>query len=210
MTPDTAAIILVTVLDPATSKTCASKELIQILRSEKFWQSFGAWLDGPVRGLGLPAVTGILCRLAALNMNRPAFMKVLAEEVSKSHVYTAPPEYISQAAAMLVPPKSFRDCDDAVEAVFTALRQRAREQWGGKELIAAIRGSNSAVTRYGEAARAGVLTLAHLIDEIACEKVENLEPQEAYTLISEMSEAKFMKGKLMGLTVRKEMRKNQP
>jgi hypothetical protein len=210
MAPDTAAMILITVLDPATSKTCASKELMTILRSEKFWQSFGAWLEGPVRGLGLPAVTGILCRLAALKMNRPAFMKILAEEVGKSHVHNAAPEYIAQSVALLVPPKSFQDCDDAVERVFTALQSRAREQWGGKELILAIRGSNSAVTRYGEAARAGVLTIAHMIDEVACEKVEHLEPQDAYTLISEMEEAKFMKGRLMGLTVRKQMKGYQP
>lgn len=206
MAPDTAAMILITVLDPATSKTCASAELMSTLRSEKFWKSFAEWLEGPVRGLGLPAATGLLCRLVALKMNRPGFMKVLAEELTSSHVHTAPPAYIAQATAMLVPQQSVKDCDAAVEKVFGALRDRAREQWGGKELVEAAKGANSAVKRYGEAARPGALAVAQILDGVACEKVGNLEAQDAYTLVSEMEEARFMKGRLMGLFVRQQVK----
>lgn len=206
MAPDTAAMMLITILDPATSKACASTEVMATLRSQQFWKSFGEWLEGPVRGLGLPAVTGILCRLTALKMNRPAFMKVLAEELSASHVNTAPPEYIAQAVAMLVPTRSVQDTDVAVEDVFSALRQRAKEHWGGKELIVAMRGANSAVKRYGEASRTGVLTVSHIFDEVACEKVESLEANDVYTLISELEESRLQNGRLMGIFVRSQLK----
>ena len=206
MAPDTAAMVLITILDPATSKASASTELMTTLRSQQFWKSFGEWLEGPVRGLGIPAVTGILCRLTALKMNRPAFMKVLAEELGSSHVNTAQPEYIAQAAAMLVPARSVQEIDEAEENVFSALRKRALEHWGGKEMIVAMRGANSAVKRYGEASRAGVLTVAHIFDEVACEKVESLEANDAYTLISELEESRLKNGRLMEIFVRNQLK----
>lgn len=209
MAPDTAAMVLITILDPATSKACASTELMTTLRSPQFWRSFGEWLEGPVRGLGLPAVTGLLCRLTALKMNRPSFMKVLAEELSSSHVATAPPEYIAQAVAMLVPPRSVRESDAAVEKVFAALRQRAKDHWGGRELIVAIRGANSAVSRYGEAARTGVLSVAQIFDEVACEKVESLDASDAYTLISELEESRLKNGRLMGIFLQNKAKGNR-
>lgn len=203
MTPDTAAMALITVLDPATSKSCASQEFMKLLRTQNLWHGFGGWLEGPVRGCGMLAIIGLLCRLVSLKMTRPAFVKILAEE-TLTHVDTAKPELISQAAALLIPMQQSPESEEAVEKLFSAIQARARDHWSSQQLVDAVSGANGTVKKYGESLRVGALSIAQIMDDVACGRIESIEAQEAYSLVAEMEEARFTKHRLMGLFVRQQ------